>query len=142
MVQAAGAIFSGVVTAVVPHPASPGSGQSIATVSITFRVERSIRAAIPGTDVTISQWMGAWSGGQRYRIGERALLFLYPAGKLGLTSCVGGAMGRFRIDPAGRVLLSAQQLTAFHADPVLRGKSQVTFRDFSSAVDRASQGDE
>ena len=79
-----------------------------------------------------------WSGAQRYRVGERVLLFLYPPSKLGLTSCVGGAVGRFTIDPRGRVLLSAQHLSAFRTDPVLGGKSRVTFIDFAMAVQRSS----
>jgi len=33
------------------------------------------------------------------------LLFLYPNSKLGLTSPVGGALGRYRVDNAGRVLV-------------------------------------
>ena len=78
-------------------------------------------------------------GGQRYRVGERVLLFLYPPSKLGLTSCVGGRMGRFTVDPWGRVLLSAQHLSAFRADPVLGGKSRVRFSDFALAVRRASE---
>lgn len=63
--------------------------------------------------------------------------FFIPPAKLGLTSCVDGAMGRFRIDPAGRILLSAQQLSIFRADPRLRGKSLILFQDFALAVERA-----
>jgi len=143
IVQAAGSIFSGTVTAITSHPASltAGRGQPVGTVAVTFHVERAIRGAIPGANFVISQWMGVWSSGQQYRVGDRALLFLYPQGKLGLTSCVGGTIGRFRIDPAGRILLSAQQLSIFRADPQLRGKSLISFQDFALAVERAG-GDE
>lgn len=134
--RAAGTIFSGTVTAIARHPA--GHGQSVETVAITFRVEEAIRGATPGQDLTISQWMGLWSSGQRYRVGEHVLLFLYPPSKLGLTSCVGGPVGRFTVDPVGRVLLSAQHLSAFRSDPVLGGKSHVRFSDFALAVRRAS----
>ena len=48
-------------------------------------------------------------------------------------------MGRFTIDPLGRVLLSAQHLSAFQADPVLGGKSRVSFSDFALAVQRAGE---
>ena len=88
--RAAGLIFSGTVTRVERRPAG---GQAIETVAITFHVENAIRGATPGEDFTISQWIGLWSGGQRYRVGERVLLFLYPPSKLGLTSCVAGAWG-------------------------------------------------
>jgi len=134
---AAGTIFSGTVVSIERHAAT--QGQSVETVAITFHVENAIRGATPGENLTISQWIGLWSGGQRYRVGERVLLFLYPPSKLGLTSCVGGGLGRFTIDPWGRVLLSAQHLSAFRTDPVLGGKSRVRVSDFALAVRRASE---
>jgi len=140
LARAAGAIFSGTVSAIARRPATHGQG--VETVAITFHVENAIRGATAGEDLTISQWIGLWSGGQRYRVGERVLLFLYPASKLGLTSCVGGALGRFAIDPRGHVLLSAQQLSAFRTDPVLGGKSRVSFSDFTLAMRRHSSNEE
>jgi hypothetical protein len=141
IVQAAGTIFSGTVTAITNHAASltPGRQQAVGTVAVTFHVERAIRGAIPGESLSISQWIGTWSSGQRYRIGDRALVFLYPRSKIGLTSCVGGSLGRFRIDPLGHVSLTAQQLSAFRKDPVLGGKSRVSFADFAQAVERVDR---
>lgn len=133
--RSAGVIFSGTVTNIRRHAAT--STQPVETVSITFHVEKAIRGATPGESLTISQWIGAWSAGQRYRAGERVLLFLYPKSKLGLTSCVGGQIGRFTVDSWGRVLLSAQHLSVFRTDPVLAGKSHVAFSDFALAVRRA-----
>jgi len=135
--RAAGTIFSGTVTAIARRPATPS--QAVETVAITFHIEKAIRGATPGEDLTISQWIGLWSSGQRYRVGERVLLFLYPPSKLGLTSCVAGTTGRFAIDPRGRVLLSAQHLSAFRADPVLGWKSRVSFSDLALAVQRAGE---
>jgi len=136
--RAAGTIFSGTVTSIARRPAT--HGQAIETVAITFHVENAIRGVTPGEDLTISQWIGLWSGGgQRYRVGERVLLFLYPPSQLGLTSCVAGGMGRFTVDRWGRVLLSAQHLSAFRADPVLGGRSRVRFTDFAAAVRRAGE---
>jgi hypothetical protein len=140
LTAAAGTIFSGTVTTVTRQPAvssQPASTQAVETVAVTFHVEQAIRGATPGDNFTLTQWMGVWSGGQRYRVGERLLLFLYPTSKLGLTSCVGGSLGRFTIDPWGMVHFSAQHLTAFHADPLLAGKSRVTFGDFATAVQQA-----
>jgi hypothetical protein len=71
--------------------------------------------------------------------GERVVLFLYPASKLGLTSCVGGALGRFAVDRSGWVQLGAQHVAAFGRDPVLGGKSQVRFGDFALAVRHARE---
>jgi hypothetical protein len=137
LARAAGTIFSGAVTAIRRRPAS--QSEAVETVAITFRVENAIRGATPGQDLTISQWIGLWSSGQRYRVGERVLLFLYPPSKLGLTSCVAGAMGRFTIDPRGRILLSAQHLSAFRENAVLGGKSRVSFSDFALAVRQAGE---
>lgn len=137
LVRAAGMIFSGTVIAVVRRPST--QGQLVETVAVTFHIESAIRGATRGQELTISQWIGLWSGGQRYRVGDRVLLFLYPPSKLGLTSSVSGAMGRFAVDPWGRVLLSAQHLSAFRADPVLGRKSRATFKDFAQAVRLASE---
>jgi|SRR5580765_1673382 hypothetical protein len=134
--RGAGAIFSGTVTAVERRPAT--TAQVVETVAITFHIDNAIRGVTPGENLTISQWIGLWSSGQRYRIGEHVLLFLYPPSKLGLTSCVAGEMGRFIVDSWGRVLLSARHLSAFRSDSVLGGKSRVRFSDFALAVRRAS----
>lgn len=138
--DAAGIIFSGTVTRIERRPGH--AGQTLATLDITFRVENSIRGATAGKDLTISQWAGLWSMGQRYRIGERVVLFLYPTSKLGLTSWVGGELGRFAIDASGRVQLSSQQISKLRRDPVLGGRSRVPFSDFALAVRRASGGQE
>jgi hypothetical protein len=135
--RAAGMIFSGTVTKVQRHPAT--AGQSVETIAITFHIETAIRGVTPNDDVTITQWAGLWSSGQRYRIGERVLLFLYPPSKVGLTSCVAGPIGLFHIDPWGRIQLSAQHISLLRRDSALGGKSRLVVGDFASAVRRASE---
>ncbi|HEV3512076.1 MAG TPA: hypothetical protein VGS05_10265 [Candidatus Sulfotelmatobacter sp.] len=137
LVRASGMIFSGTVTAIERRPAN--SSEALATVAITFHIDQALRGARAGQNVTISQWVGLWSSGQRYRVGERVLLFLYPRSKLGLTSCVAGTIGRFQVDAWGRVLLSAQHLSALRTDPVLGGKSRLRFSDFALAVRQAGE---
>lgn len=137
LTHASGIIFSGTVTAISRKRAA--SNHALDTVAITFHVENSIRGVTPGDSLTITQWIGLWSSGQRYRVGERVLLFLYPRSQLGLTSSVDASLGRFRVDAAGRVLLSSQQLSAFLQDPVLGGKSRLRFSDFAWAVRQASE---
>lgn len=137
MVRSAGLIFSGTVTRIERQPATPG--QSVETVKITFRVENAFRGTTPGDTLTISQWIGLWSSGQRYRVGEHVIVFLYPPSKLGLTSVVAGSLGRFQFDSWGHILLSPQQLSALQKDPVLGGKSRLRFSDFALAVRRASE---
>jgi hypothetical protein len=133
LARAAGIIFSGTVVS-VGRTSAIIPGQSVGSVAITFHVESAIRGATPGEDLTITQWIGLWSGGQRYRVGERVLLFLYPRSRIGLTSCVGAAMGRFAIDSSGYVWLSPQQILAFRTDPVFGGKSRVRVSDFALAA--------
>ncbi len=137
IVHPAGTIFSGTVIGIERRRAT--SGQSVETVAVTFHVETALRGSTPGQNLTILQWIGLWTSGQRYRVGERVLVFLYPASKLGLTSCVSAPLGRFAIDTRGRVQLDAKQLSAFRKDPVLGGKSRPTVSDFALAVRRASE---
>jgi hypothetical protein len=138
MAHAAGMIFSGTVTGIARSPArSQSSTQSVKTVAITFRVDQAIRGATPGQYLTINQWIGMWMSGQRYRVGERVLLFLYPPSKLGLTSCVGGLLGRFSLDSAGHVMLSARHFAVFRSDPILGGRSYALVSDFAEALRRA-----
>jgi len=135
--RAAGLIFSGTVTAIEKHPATPS--QAVETVAVTFHVENAIRGTTPGDNLTVREWIGVWSAGQRFRKGDHVLVFLYPPSKLGLTSCIGASYGVLRVDAAGRVLLSALQLSAFRPDLDLGGRSRVSFRDFAWAVRRASE---
>ena len=137
MEHAAGIIFSGTVLDIQPHFAD--GMHSLETVAITFRVENAIRGATRGQNLTISQWAGLWSTGQRYRLGERVVLFLYPASKLGLTSSVAGPMGRLEMNAAGRVLLSELHRSAFRRDPILGSKPMVQFGEIASAVRRAEK---
>jgi hypothetical protein len=129
LARTAGTIFAGTVTRIEPGPATGGS--AVPTVAITFRVEHPLRAAAAGGSLTILEWLGLWSSGQRYAVGEHVLLFLYPPSKLGLTSAVGGGLGQFHLDSAGGILPSEQQFAAFRADPLFAGRSRIPFNDFS-----------
>jgi len=136
LVRAAGIIFSGRVTSI---------GQSVsfsrpdpASTIVTFQVEHAIRGALPGQNLTIHEWAGLWSNGERYRVGERVLLFLYSPSKLGLTSPVAGAMGRFAMNSQDQVVMSAQHVAVLAAEPLLGGKTVVPYAEFALAVRRAS----
>jgi hypothetical protein len=95
-------IFVGRVKSVQYIPARSGR---VATMRIRFQVEQGLRGVRSRSVLTIRQWAGLWDAGERYRTGERLLLFLYRPSKLGLTSPVGGARGRFTLDRNGQVLL-------------------------------------
>jgi hypothetical protein len=137
LVRSAGIIFSGRVvfighaaSAVRPNPAS---------TAVTFRVENAIRGTSRGQNLTIHEWAGLWTSGERYRVGERVLLFLYSPSRLGLTSPVAGAMGKFMMDSQGQVLMNAQHVATFAGDPVLAGKVVVSYAEFALAVRRSLQ---
>jgi len=132
--RAAGTIFSGRVTAIARVPAS---SRQVEAVAISFHVERAIRGVTSRQSLTIFQWVGLWNGEQRYRVGERVVLFLYPPSKLGLTSSVGGPLGRFSIDSLNQIALSEQHVAAFAADPALGGKSRISLPDFIRAARRS-----
>jgi hypothetical protein len=93
-------IFSGTALR-VEHLAAESGG--VASTRITFRVQTAIRGVRAGQVIAIREWDGLWNSGERYRAGERVLLFLFPKSRLGLTSPVGGRLGRYRVDSAWRV---------------------------------------
>jgi hypothetical protein len=147
IVRAAGIIFSGQVTSIRRadsfverddgNAASP-SAQGAAATLVTFKVEHALRGATAGQNLTIREWAGLWTARERYRVGERVLLFLYSPSKLGLTSPVSGPMGRFAIDSQGGIVMNEQNLLVVAADPVIGGKKSVPYADFFRAVRRAS----
>jgi hypothetical protein len=113
----AGLIFSGAVENIEPvAPASPGD---IGIVRVTFRVRDALRGASAGEALTISEWDGLWTAGDRYRVGETLLLFLYPpSGDLGLTTTVGGKLGRISpADSSLSIAAVAHQIADAPAEP-------------------------
>jgi hypothetical protein len=134
LVRSSGIIFSGRVTS-VGTAASP-SGQSHASTAITFRVEHAVLGAATGQILTIHEWVGLWGRGERYYVGEHVLLFLYAPSKLGLTSPVSGAMGRFAVDSRGMIVVNPQHIPTFAGNPVLGGKTVIPYADFAVAVRR------
>ena len=84
LTRSSGYIFAGTVIAV--RRVSATGANEVATMRITFRVEQAIRGVRTGQTLVIREWAGLWESGERYRTGERVLLFLYSPSKLGLTS--------------------------------------------------------
>src|SRR5713226_7639591 len=141
-----GYIFDGTVLSV--ERVAEADPSSLGAVQITFRVERAIRGVRNGQVLTIREWTGLWNSGERYRTGERLLLFLYRPSKLGLTSPVGGSLGRFAIDSNDQVILNPECVDALSSDPALsdpaietglRGKSRWSSRELVRAIRRAAE---
>jgi hypothetical protein len=134
IVQNSALIFSGTVLTVEHLGTGPSGSQGI--TRIRFRVQNGVRGARPGQIVQIREWAGLWSAGECYRPGESVMLFLYPNSKLGLTSPVGGAAGRFHVDKLGRVQIGREH------DFVRSGavsKPNINVRDFAAAIRRSTR---
>ena len=99
-----GYIFSGTVKSV--RRIQPRTPDSVPVMQITFQVERGFAGVRSGRELVIREYAGLWQSGERYRPGERVMLFLYPPSKLGLTSPVGGPRGRYLLDPGGRIIIN------------------------------------
>jgi hypothetical protein len=131
LTQNSGYIFAGTVKSV--ERAAP-KGNGVATVQINFHVDQGMRGVRTGQMLAIREWAGLWESGERYRPGERVLLFLYPPSKLGLTSPVQGPMGRFRIGPDGQVVLDPGRIGFLAPRPSigdrLRGRTPVSPLEF------------
>jgi hypothetical protein len=123
-----GYIFDGTVLS-VERVAEADSG-GVGAVQITFRVEQAIRGVQNGQVLTIREWAGLWNSGDRYRTGERLLLFLYSPSKLGFTSPVGGPMGRFAVDPGGNATFDRARMAALSLSQTPSGQT---------SIDRASR---
>lgn len=111
----AGMIIAGRV--ILIEPVRLAGSEQIASLRVTVQVEQGIRGARSGERATFSEWAGLWSSGERYRVGERLLLFLYPPSAIGLTSPVAGRAGRLAIDQSGQVLLPPEQNQAIRTSP-------------------------
>ena len=141
LTRRAGYIFSGTVLSV--ERVQSKAQNEIATVRITFRVDQAVRGVSSRQIFTIHEWAGLWESGDRYRKGEKLLLFLYQSSKLGLTSPVNGACGRFKLDSSDKILLNATRLAALQIGlPVSNpaapsGTTSIPSRDLVRAIRRA-----
>lgn len=98
-------IFFGRVTGI--SRIVPETGAAEPSLQITFAIDNGVRGAQTGQEFQLLEWPGRWQAGERYRIGERYLLFLHAPNAAGLTSPVGGTAGRFLIDSKGTIDLSS-----------------------------------
>jgi hypothetical protein len=132
LTRSAGYIFSGTVTSVArAAPETPGQ---IGPTRITFRVAEAVRGVRAGQIITVNEWAGLWDAGERYHPGEQVMLFLYPPSRLGLTSAVGGAQGRFGIDSSGRIVLPPLPARITTLGPLPPSAPPITTRIFIRAI--------
>lgn len=96
MASAAGVIFAGQVIAVRRPAGYAGSAERAAEgiVEIDFRVDEAVRGPAKGSVYTLREWSGLWAGNaERYRVGQRLLMFLRTPNSSRLSSTVHGAEG-------------------------------------------------
>jgi hypothetical protein len=139
MTRRSGAIFAGRVLSVQYF--RPRFTDEVPTMRVTFRVQRGIRGARTGGSFVLREWAALWNGGERYRVGERVLLFLYPRSRVGLTSPVGGERGRFRIDAKGQVIVNAERAELFERSSIRERKpnqlrTRIRLGDVSNMIRR------
>ncbi|MCU1320258.1 MAG: hypothetical protein JWP98_1776 [Edaphobacter sp.] len=95
MSDQAGVVFVGEVIAIRQHEGENGAS---GLVEVEFRIDQAVRGCTAGSTYVLREWAGLWSGGdQRYRIGQRLLMFLHTPGLGGVTSPVGGMAGAIPI---------------------------------------------
>ncbi len=139
LAASAGYIFAGTVMTVERAPAVHPN--EVETVRVTFRVEEGVRGVRARQTLTIREWAGLWTSGERYRPGQRVVLMLYAPSRVGLTSPVGGAMGRFALDGDGNV--ATEEDGRLMRDPVvgpwMRGKSHASGREFVRMLRRMAK---
>jgi len=121
----AGIIFAGTVVEIdlpgdTPEEQTPAISRF---VQITFRVDDGIRYANSGELITIREWAGLWrsGAGKRYRVGEKLLMFYYPANASGTTSPVAEAAGRFSITAQNQIHISPERKQSLFRSARLRG---------------------
>jgi hypothetical protein len=142
--RAAGTIFRGTVISV--ERIAPTRPNQLETVEIQFHVDEGLRGVKTGSTLRVREWAGLWTPRDRYRVGERVALFLYPPSRLGLTSPVGGDTGRFEVDDSGRVVIGSPverrappPVDDRSARSMISPTSPLTPREFRRAVQRATE---
>jgi hypothetical protein len=144
LAKPSGYIFAGTVTAI--KSVAPQGTRGVAQIQITFHVDSAVRGVRTGQSLSIREWTGVWDAGQRYRVGEKVALFLYSPSKLGLTSVVGGTLGRFpikngtvKIDPVRYPMRRTVRIPLDPDGPWLRKPMPMRLEDFMRAAGMAGR---
>jgi hypothetical protein len=90
-----------------------GIRRDAGVVEIQFRVDTPLVGQTGGS-YTLREWAGMWPPGQmRYRVGERAVVFLHGTSSAGLSSVVDGGEGMVPVmaDEKGTLLLDVRRLS-------------------------------
>ncbi len=132
MSDQAAVIFAGQVIAVRRNSEEvPVSG----AVEVEFRVDRAIRGCTAGVPYLLHEWAGLWTGDvQRYRVGERLLMFLRAPGPSGLASPIGGMDGAIPIHGTSSPLIATGSTVSQYPVADLRWIGTEVLRPISYAT--------
>jgi hypothetical protein len=108
----AGTVFAGRVIKVVRV-----NGTEPAFVRVQFLVDEAVRGCKAGEIVTVNEWIGLWTHGDRYREGQRVVLLLYPPSEAGLSSPVAGDIGNFHVGSDGLFRVTPLQAPLLSSRP-------------------------
>jgi hypothetical protein len=120
LVARSGYAFAGTVKSI--ERIQPRRKDSVGVMQIVFQVDRGYLGVHSGQTLSIHEWAGLWEAGDRYRVGEHVVLFLYPPSRLGLTSPMPN--GRFPVNSGGQVGIPSPQHTPTLGLPI---QSQLPF---------------
>lgn len=110
----AGVVFSGTVLGIERVMGSDGSPMA---VRVSFYVDEAVRGCHTGDTYVLQEWPGLWVRGDRYRKGQKVILFLHSLSATGLSSPVAGDVGVFKVDSAGLLRLTPLQSQALAHPP-------------------------
>jgi hypothetical protein len=114
LMRPAGIIFSGAVVRIEREQDENGKPVSI---RIALRVEEALRGCTAGETIEFAEWAELWVRNDRYRVGQKLLLFLYPRNAAGITSPVAGDVSVFVVDTGGLLRLTPQQAFFLSSQP-------------------------
>jgi hypothetical protein len=114
LTRPAGIIFSGEVVRIERERDLDGKPASI---RVAFRVDEALRGCNAGETIEIAEWAELWVRRDRYRVGQKVFLFLYPRNHAGLTSPVAGDLGIFMLGSQGLLRLTPQQSLLSSSQP-------------------------
>jgi hypothetical protein len=108
--QSAGIIFSGTVTQIEKVDAQDATP---AIVRVQFRVDQAVRGCKAGEAVILDEWAELWIRSDRYRKGQKVVIFLYPPSGAGFSSPVAGDVGAIHIGADGLLRTTPEQTRLF-----------------------------
>ena len=130
--QPARVIFAGTVLRIERVTTNDGEP---ATVQVSFRVDKAVRGCDAGQTILLEEWAELWVDQNRYREGQRVLIFLYPRSDTGLSSPVAGDLGKINIGPQDLLQFTPQQVRFLSSQTAMTGSQSDAQSSHSESQD-------